>query len=132
MGKARRSGFGAALALLLAAGCSAQESDASDTAAAPDGEVIACAIAGANDYSRACGVERSLEGSTPILTVRHPDGGFRRFEVMPDGSGLAAADGAEPARVTFASDEMEVAVGADRYRFPASVAGDDTLGESGT
>ena len=125
-------GFGAALALLLAAGCSAEGGDGSDVAEAADGELIECAIAGANAYARACAVERSEEGSTPILTVRHPDGGFRRFEVMPDGSGVTEADGAEAARVTTVGDAMEVAVGADRYRIPASVAGDETLGESGT
>ena len=61
----------------------------------------------------------------PILVVRHPDGGFRRFEVMRDGTGLAAADGAERAVVSLHEQGIEVAVGTDRYRFPARIMDDD-------
>jgi len=60
-----------------------------------------------------------LAGGTLFLIVRHPDGSFRRFEVLKDGHGLSVADGAEPAALSMAGNELEVAVGLDRYRFPA-------------
>ena len=55
-----------------------------------------------------------------ILTVRHPDGGFRRFEQVDDGRGLVIVDGADEARIEFANDVLEVTVATDRYRFRAA------------
>ena len=97
----------------------------SQAAEAPDpGSLIECAIGGAGAFSRECAVERVREDGGLVLTVRHPDGGFRRFAVTEDGMGVAPADGAEPATITLREGGIEVAVGADRYRFPATVAGD--------
>ena len=54
--------------------------------------------------------------------MHKPDGGFRRFVVARDGTGVAAADGAEPAMVTIiADDRIEVAIGGDTFRLPATV-----------
>jgi hypothetical protein len=86
-------------------------------------EAIACALGGQGQFSPDCRVERSLAGNTLFLIVRHPDGAFRRFEVLKDGSGLSVADGAEQAALTMAGKELEVAVGLDRYRFPARQMG---------
>ena len=53
---------------------------------------------------------------------RVPGGGFRRFVVAGDGTGVAAADGAEPAMVTIIDDDrIEVAIGGDTFRLPATV-----------
>ncbi|MCX7864144.1 MAG: hypothetical protein N2423_03760 [Novosphingobium sp.] len=84
---------------------------------------IACALGGAASFSYACTVEPSLAGSGSFLIVRHPDGAFRRFEVLKDGSGLVTADGAEQAMNSLAGELLEVAVGLDRYRFPATQIG---------
>lgn len=86
-------------------------------------EAIACALGGQGQFSQDCRVERSLAGNTLFLIVRHPDGAFRRFEVLKDGSGLSVADGAEQAALTMSGKELEVAVGLDRYRFPARQMG---------
>ncbi len=86
-------------------------------------DTIACALGGTGQFSSACRVERSLAGGTLFLIVRHPDGAFRRFEVLKDGRGLAVADGAEPAALSKVGKELEVAVGLDRYRFPARQMG---------
>jgi hypothetical protein len=54
--------------------------------------------------------------------VRKPDGGLRRFLVAQDGSGVAAADGAEQAVVTIIADNrIEVSIGGDTFRLPATV-----------
>lgn len=109
------------LACLPLAACA---QDASEAAAADADDRIECAVAGAAAFARACQVERKEVDGVSILVVRHPDGGFRRFEVKRDGTGLAAADGAERAVVTLREQGIEVAVGADRYRFPAQIMDD--------
>ena len=93
-------------------------------AAAPqaDGQDrIACALAGAAQYRQGCAVERHREDGRLVLVVHHPDGGFRRFQVVTDGRGLLEADGAEALRSRLSGSMLEVAVGRDRYRFPATL-----------
>jgi hypothetical protein len=69
-----------------------------------------------------CTVDSVQEQRGLTLTLRHPDGAFRKLLVTEDGRGVVAADGAEPARVTvLGPGEIEVAIGADRYRLPATV-----------
>ena len=112
----------AAILLLLAA-CDAPDAAGAPQAADPE-NLIECAVAGSSAFARDCVVERSRVDGAPILVVRHPDGSFRRFEVTSDGTGVATADGSQPARITPREGEIEVAVGTDRYRFPATIAGD--------
>ncbi len=71
-----------------------------------------------------CTVEQALGKDGLILTVRHADGAFRRLLVTQDGRGVIAADGAEEAKITVVGSEgIEVALGGDRYRLPATVRG---------
>lgn len=81
---------------------------------------IACAPGGADAFDATCPVERvEVEGKI-LLTVFHPDGGFRRFEQLPDGSGLAAVAGADEVTQTLSGDILEVSLAGNRYRFPAT------------
>ncbi|MEO5866607.1 MAG: hypothetical protein ABIS14_08585 [Sphingomonas sp.] len=83
---------------------------------------IACAQNGAHDFARVCTVDREHGRDGLILTVRRPDGAFHRLLVTRDGRGVIAADGAEKAVVTvIGTAEIEVALGGDRYRLPATV-----------
>lgn len=111
-------------ALLLLAACSQTATEDAATAADADA-MIACAVAGAAAFEQVCAVERTEADGAPILVVRHPDGGFRRFEILSEGTGVATADGAQPARVTSREDGIEVAVGTDRYRLPATMTDHD-------
>lgn len=111
----------AGAALVLLAGACSQE--ATSPAADPE-HMIECAI-DSTTFERACAIERVSAGDAPVLVVRHPDGGFRRFEILADGRGVATADGADVAQVDLADGGIEVAVDRDRYRLPATVAGDD-------
>ena len=118
----RRLAAGFALAALLAAllaGCKAQPS------AAPFGDAAAdkvdCRIGGATAFDHACVVERTTGPDGLSLTIRHPDGGFRRLLVTQDGRGVIAADGAEPAVVTVEGQGILVTIGGDAYRLPATV-----------
>jgi len=79
-----------------------------------------CAIGPDAAWARDCLIERAGE----MLTIRHPDGGFRRFRVLADGRGLEAADGAEMARLQIVGTGLvEIRIGGDRYRLPVKVAG---------
>jgi hypothetical protein len=99
------------------------EAEAQSRAKAAENGEIDCAIGGAKDFTRSCIVEREMTGGELILTIRHSDGGFRRFRVIK-GQGVVAADGAEPAVVqTIGANAIEVSVGGDRYRLPATVKG---------
>jgi hypothetical protein len=83
---------------------------------------IECAPPGAKDFAFICGIDRTETQDGLYLTLRHPDGGFRRLLVTHDGRGVVAADGAEQAKVTtIAADRIEVALGGARYRLPATV-----------
>ena len=93
-----------------------QASDAAD-----DG-LINCAVDGAEAFTRVCTLDRQQTAGGLILTVRHPDGGFRRLKVTDDGRGVAAADGAERADVAITGPgEIEVGLGDEHYRLPATI-----------
>jgi hypothetical protein len=111
----------AALALLLAACSSGSE----PPPVAAGSEHIACAVGGSAELKPVCSVERSEGGGKLTLIVRHPDGAFRRFDVMTDGTGLAVADGAEKAVTRLVDGKLDVTVGADHYLFPATEKADD-------
>lgn len=108
-----------AAALLVLSGCgqSADNARAKVDPKAPD--TVPCQLAGAAQAQPICRSE--IAGD--LLTIRHPDGGFRRFRIVTDGHGLVAADGAEPARVTITTqNRIAVVAGGDRYDLPATVA----------
>jgi len=87
-------------------------------------ELVECAPAGQTAFERKCAIDRVQEPAGLTLTVRHPDGAFRRLLVTGDGRGVAAADGAEQATVSVAGGNViEVAIGGDRYHLPATVKG---------
>ncbi len=88
-------------------------------------ETISCAISNAADFSDDCSVERIEGDEETLLIVRHDDGGFRRFQVLPGQGGLVAADGADEATVQDKGTFVLVTVGTDRYRIPVGTNGTD-------
>jgi hypothetical protein len=123
---------GVVLPLLALSGCGLTE-DRSDNRAlvaaeqevekeAVDDGKIACAVSGATAFSRSCYLEQSQTEQGLLLTVRHADGGFRKLQVVKDGRGVIAADGADKASVAIIGPkEIEVTLSGDRYRIPATV-----------
>jgi hypothetical protein len=90
--------------------------------AASGREMIDCAVGGAAGFQRVCTVDQVPTPDGMTLVLRAPDGGFRRLQVTADGRGVVAADGAEPAQVApVDAGHIEVAIGRDRYRLPASI-----------
>ena len=119
----KRSGL---LLAVLGAGLGACSSSGAEAPPVASGkEYIACALAGMARFESDCAVERNREGETLFLTVRHPDGGFRRFEVLGDGRGVTPADGMQAADVKLSGDLLELTVGGDRYRFPVTATKQD-------
>jgi hypothetical protein len=118
-----------ALALAACGGNSAEdlknaEKDA-DEAAALEGKVE-CALAGSVTFERTCTTEQIAGSEGKTLVIRHPDGGFRRFDILTDGRGLAPADGFDETRISLLSDGIiEVSSGDDKYRLPAQIKGND-------
>ena len=119
---------------LLLIGCGGSEAPEGSEEAAPAGRAelaevdpedpatIECAVDGAQQFARGCRVEQESAQEGTILTIRKPDGGFRRLVATRDGRGVVAADGAEPAAVTVTGDNrIEVSIGNDRFRLPATV-----------
>lgn len=116
--------------LLLLTGCEGRITDKATAAKAQENAralveaegKIECQVPGATGFTYACAIDRTQTQDGLYLTLRHPDGGFRRLLVTNDGRGVIAADGAEKAEVTpIAPDLIEVALGGARYRLPATV-----------
>lgn len=121
-----------AVLLLTLAACGEQRTDTATLAKVEaeqrktqdDSGKIVCAQRGSADFARTCTIDRADSDAGLILTVRHPDGAFHRLLVTKDGRGVIAADGAERVTVTvIGTGEIEVALGGDRYRLPATVKG---------
>jgi hypothetical protein len=111
--------FSLCLPLALLSGCSK-----GDSAPAVPHQTIACAVHGEADFAEDCTAERVAQDGKPFIIVRYADGGFRRLEVLEDGRGVAAADGADVADVKLSGDHLDVTIGPDRYRIPVSVKSD--------
>jgi hypothetical protein len=109
----------AAALLLLLSACHSNKQPQST--ADVDGKLY-CAIDGATEMTPSCLLERVDGPDGQILVLHHPDGGFRRFRVVTDGRGVIPADGGEQSQFAIVGDNMiEVSVGNDRYRFPATI-----------
>ncbi|MET4895963.1 hypothetical protein RN629_02180 [Sphingomonadaceae bacterium jetA1] len=114
-----------AIALAGCWGTSASEEGGSASAGPRQnpGLAIPCALGGAGQFSDGCTVEQSADAEAVVLTLRHPDGGFRRLRVTRDGRGVVAADGAQSAQVAVDGDrQIAVTIGSDRYKLPATVS----------
>lgn len=114
--------FNAAILMLALAACSDTE-EPIPTAVDEGDQMLECAIGPGTEFSESCTLQKLDREDETIYRVNHPGGGFRLFSAAEDGSGLIPHDGAEGAVNTLVGDVLEVAVGEDRYRFPARANG---------
>ena len=106
------------------------ERDAGDKAAR-DGK-IACALAGSDSFERTCTTEQIAGPNGKMLVIRHADGGFRRFNILTDGRGLAPADGFDETRIrVLGANMIELSSGDDKYRLPAQIKGQGNAADEG-
>lgn len=88
--------------------------------AAPPANAIPCALPESPDMAPVCTLETGTDDEGEVLTLRQPDGGFRRLRWVDGGAALVAADGAEEPSVKAAGEgQVEVTIGGARYRIPA-------------
>lgn len=110
-----------AFAVLTLASCG--EPTVDTPARPPDlpAERIACAHSGA-PLVQDCTVERQRGQDGVVLTIRHPDGSFRRLLAGSDGRSLIAADGAQQASIAVTDGNgTEIAIAGDRYVLPEMI-----------
>ena len=89
--------------------------------AALDGK-IECALAGSTTFERVCTSDKISGPEGQILVIRHPDGGFRRFNILTDGRGLSPAEGFDETKITILSSGLiELKSGDDLYHLPAQI-----------
>ncbi len=109
------------LLALAACGKSASAPAAEGAAQASESaKPIPCALADAAEFKPVCTVEDTTVEGKLFWIVRHPDGGFRRFQMIDNGTRIATADGADEVEMTRDGGEFIVKAGPDRYRFPAA------------
>ena len=88
----------------------------------PGGETIECRLPDQPAFEAVCSLEKVSSPEGRILILRRPDGGFHRLQVVKDGRGVIAADGAEPVRVSEGQgSSIEVEVGSGVFRLPARI-----------
>ncbi len=110
------------LPVALLAGCS--DRAGSDSATVAGEGRIDCALGGAEQFDRACTLDRMNSADGVVLVVGREGAGFRRLLITTDGRGVIAADGVDAANVSIVSDGfIEVAIGGDRFRLPADTDG---------
>ena len=87
---------------------------------------IECALDGAKDFQRVCTTERISNEGGQVLTIRHPNGGFRSFRVLTDGRGLEPAHGfdADFSIDVLDNGTIELRSADNRYRLPAKIKAD--------
>lgn len=122
----RRSLLAPMLIPLVLAACDKPSQDDGGTVAdaAAKAASVPCALGGAKGFDANCTVERTVSGDGLLLVMHHPDGGFRRLLVATDGRGVTTADGSDQATIKLVGPGLiEVDVGEDRYRLPATVKG---------
>ena len=103
----------ALLAIGLLAACGSETPE-------PEGETLDCAIGAGAEFASVCTLEWIGEEWAREFVIHHPDGGFRRFALNEDASGVVALDGAdEPVMVDPGPDCFwQFSVGGDGYRMP--------------
>lgn len=113
---------GALPILLLLAACSkgGGEGAAGSPGLSGSDTAVPCALAGAKEFANDCRQEVTRRDGEEIWVVRHPDGGFRRFVIIDNGTRIATADGVQEVEAHRVGAMLEVRVDEDRYRFPAA------------
>lgn len=114
------------LGIVALSGCSP---DVDQPQAEEGAEMVECALGEGSEFGPDCLVEREVVEGQQQLTVRHPDGGFRRFGLLDDGRGLVELDGADQMIRTLDEGTLEISIGSDRYRFAATISGGDAKAE---
>lgn len=105
-----------ASSVAILAACSAKPGG--DT---PVGEEIPCDLASNRTWAEKCRMEQVTKGDARFLVIHHPDGAFRRLELLKASPWLATADGAVPLVWSPKGPYIDVFVANKGYRLPESL-----------
>ncbi|UAB77282.1 hypothetical protein INR77_10710 [Erythrobacter sp. SCSIO 43205] len=86
----------------------------------PEGDKVDCAIGAGAEFANVCTLEWIGDEVGQKFLIHHPEGGFRRFSVNEDASGVIALDGAENAIMQDSAVQgaWQFSVDGDQYRVP--------------
>ncbi|APG62633.1 hypothetical protein LPB140_07350 [Sphingorhabdus lutea] len=112
-------------------GCSEQADNSpfQEETASADNKIM-CALNGTDKFEKICVRENIVEKGQTIVTLKHPDGGFKRF-IIVKGRGLIAAEGFDNSEIEILDgSQILLRSGNDQYKLDAIVnrkAADDIL-----
>ena len=111
--------FSSGLTIIALTACEATQSPE------PEGDTIDCAIGAGAEFDGVCTVEWVGEPEARDFIIYHPNGGFRRFMVNEDATGISVKDGAEEIEMVDPSPEgfWQFSVAGDRYLVPVPPVG---------
>jgi hypothetical protein len=109
----------ALVSCVLLAACSRGEESAE-----PVGTTVDCAIGAGAEMQAVCVAEQTFSGNEVGLVIHHPDGGFRRFKILPSGEGVELADGAEAMEQRIVEGQLEITFEGARYLVPIDQGSD--------
>ncbi|WP_298333747.1 hypothetical protein [uncultured Erythrobacter sp.] len=86
----------------------------------PQGTTLDCAIGSGAEFDAVCTLEWIDEEWGQEFLIHHPGGGFRRFLIKEDVSGVIVKDGAEDVEMVDPSPKglWQFSVNGDRYLMP--------------
>lgn len=84
----------------------------------PAGETITCAIGVGAEMGPDCIGEQVAGTDGQYFVIHHPDGSFRRFEMLPDDAGIGLADGAGVLSQEMSGDQLLISVDDAQYLLP--------------
>jgi hypothetical protein len=99
--------------------CSSQPAPSPTELAGKGAETVPCAFGEAKKFDAKCVLDRGNAEGKSVVTLWHPDGGFRRLEVLDFGKRYASLDGADEVVGGPNGREVEVSVGDSHYLMPA-------------
>ncbi|MEO9462884.1 MAG: hypothetical protein ABJ242_09125 [Marinomonas sp.] len=102
----------AASAAILLSACTGEVSPE------PEGETITCAIGVGAEMGPDCTGEQVAGSDGQFFVIHHPDGSFRRFEMLADDAGIGLADGAGVLSQEMSGDQLLLSVDDARYLLP--------------
>ncbi len=98
-------------------------SDPAPEIAAEGGEVVECALNGAETFKPDCRLLEAPATEGHAWMIRHPDGGFRRVERSDIPGGYITGDGSIEGSAVVENGYTILTIDKDRYRWAVEASG---------
>lgn len=106
--------FSSVLAVSALTACEATQSPE------PEGDMLDCAIGAGSEFAKVCTLEWVGEEWGQEFLIHDPEGGFRRFVLNEDASGVTVKDGAQDVEMIEPAPDgfWQFSVSGDQYLMP--------------